>query len=203
MYRFRTFSNKDEVEFFVMDMWKPYLDIAKTYFKNATIVIDKYHFIRQVLWAFERVRKSVQKEFLKVRRTTFKRSRFLLLKRKNLLSDYEADCVEVMLLASRRIRNAYLIKEKFYEFIDSKSYDEARNKLNEWYMYLMSCNEPEFVTAEKTMRNWQPYILNAFACGYTNGYTEGCNNKIKVLKRNAYGYRDFDRFRSRILHMMN
>ncbi len=73
---FRTFPNRNEVEFFVMDMWKPYLEIAKTYFKNATIVIDKYHFIRQVLWAFERVRKSVQKDFLRIRRTIFKRSRF-------------------------------------------------------------------------------------------------------------------------------
>ena len=38
---------------------------------------------------------------------------------------------------------------------------------------------------------------------YTNGFTEGCNNKIKVLKRNTYGYRNFERFRKRILHMFN
>ena len=44
-------------------------------------------------------------------------------------------------------------------------------------------------------------ILNSFSVPLTNGFTEGCNNKIKVLKRNAYGYRNFDRFKSRILHM--
>mgnify|MGYP002517936246 CR=1 FL=1 len=43
----------------------------------------------------------------------------------------------------------------------------------------------------------------AFDYPYTNGFTEGCNNKIKVLKRNAYGYRNFNRFRKRILHMFN
>ncbi len=47
------------------------------------------------------------------------------------------------------------------------------------------------------------YILNSFTYPYTNGYTEGVNNKVKVLKRNAYEVRDFDRFRNRILHVMS
>ena len=46
-------------------------------------------------------------------------------------------------------------------------------------------------------------ILNSFDVPYSNGFTEGCNNKIKVLKRNAYGYRNFGRFRNRILHMFS
>ena len=53
-----------------------------------------------------------------------------------------------------------------------------------------------------TIIHWQDYILNSFECPYTNGYTEGVNNKIKVLKRNAYGVRNFKRFKNRILHMM-
>ena len=44
-------------------------------------------------------------------------------------------------------------------------------------------------------------ILNSFSSAIINGFTEGCNNKIKVFKRNAYGYRNFKRFRNRILHM--
>ena len=52
-----------------------------------------------------------------------------------------------------------------------------------------------------TMRNWFSGIINSFDTNITNGFTEGCNNKIKVLKRNAYGYRNFRRFRNRILHM--
>ncbi|MDD6434619.1 MAG: transposase, partial [Ruminococcus bromii] len=46
-------------------------------------------------------------------------------------------------------------------------------------------------------------ILNSFSYTITNGFTEGCNNKIKVLKRNAYGYRNFNRFRNRILHIFS
>ena len=45
---FRKFNDRDKVKYFIMDMWQPYKDIAETYFKNATIIIDKFHFIRQV-----------------------------------------------------------------------------------------------------------------------------------------------------------
>ena len=55
----------------------------------------------------------------------------------------------------------------------------------------------------KTMLNWLNSILNSFLTPITNGFTEGCNNKIKVLKRNAYGYQNFNRFRNRILHMFS
>ena len=53
------------------------------------------------------------------------------------------------------------------------------------------------------MINWLPGILDSFSSAITNGFTEGCNNKIKVLKRNAYGYRNFKRFRNRILHIFS
>ena len=199
---FRRFTDRKNVEYFVMDMWKPYKDIAETYFKNATIVIDKYHFIRHALWAFERVRKIEQKRFSKDRRIYFKRSKKLLLKRMKNLNAEDKDAVEIMLQASERLRYAYLLKEKFYEFIDSPNLIEAKKKLSEWYLYANACDLPEFNECCKTINNWEKYILNSFTCPYTNGYTEGVNNKIKVLKRNSYGVRNFERFRNRILHAM-
>ncbi|MBR3000564.1 MAG: transposase, partial [Oscillospiraceae bacterium] len=51
-----------------------------------------------------------------------------------------------------------------------------------------------------TYYNWLPQILTSLEYSYSNGYTEGCNNKIKVLKRNGYGYRNFEVFRKRILN---
>ena len=56
---FRQFSK------FVSDMWKTYSNISSVWFKNATQIVDKYHWIRQVIWAFERVRKAEQKKFSK------------------------------------------------------------------------------------------------------------------------------------------
>jgi transposase len=125
-----------------------------------------------------------------------------MLKRSRYLSDEQKDQVAIMLNTSERLSNAYLIKEKFYEFVDSKDSKEAVERLKAWYIFVEVMNEPEFRTCMKTMLNWQPYILNSFDCPYTNGYTEGVNNKIKVLKRNAYGMRNFNRFKNRILHMM-
>ena len=110
--------------------------------------------------------------------------------------------VEVMLSTSELLRNAYLLKNKFMEFVDSTSLDEAKQKLNAWYLYVATCKLPEFDYCLGTISRWQDGILNSFSVPFTNGYTEGVNNKIKVLKRNAFGVRNFERFRSRILYMM-
>ena len=55
------------------------------------------------------------------------------------------------------------------------------------------------VKAIQTFKNWQVEILNSFSFGYSNGFLEGINNKTKVMKRNAYGFRRFDHFRAKIL----
>jgi transposase len=200
---FKDFKDRKNVKYFVMDMWKPYKEVAETFFKNSTIVIDKYHFIRQVIWAFEKVRKSEQKKFASVRRKYFKRSRFLLLKRMKKLNEEQLQAVEVMLKTSTKLNDAYMLKEKFYEFVDSPDLESAKRNLKTWYLFVATCNVPEFDECVKTINNWEKYILNSFICPYTNGYTEGVNNKIKVLKRNAYGVRNFERFRNRILHVMS
>ncbi|PKM58493.1 MAG: hypothetical protein CVU98_00845 [Firmicutes bacterium HGW-Firmicutes-3] len=80
--------------------------MAETYFKNATIVIDKYHWIRQIIRAFDRVRKQKQKKFYKTRRKYFKRSRHLLLKGRRFLTDEQVNQVSVMLNTSSRLRTA-------------------------------------------------------------------------------------------------
>lgn len=79
---FNAFSKEErsKVKYFVSDMWKPYSNISSIWFKNATQIIDKYHWIRQVIWAFETVRKQEQKKFSKIHRRYFKKSRQLLIK---------------------------------------------------------------------------------------------------------------------------
>ena len=68
-------SKRMNVKYFSCDMNKTFIDIAKTYFPNAKIVVDRYHFIRQVYWALENVRKNVQKSMSKTLRRYYKRSR--------------------------------------------------------------------------------------------------------------------------------
>ena len=202
---FNSFSREERsrVKYFVSDMWKPYSNISSVWFKNATQIVDKYHWIRQVIWAFEAVRKQEQKKFNKSHRIYFKKSRTLLLKRFHSLSDEQKQQVNIMLYASATLSSAYFFKEDFLKILDCKDRVSAKNAMSDWINSALVCGIPQFEKAAKSMLNWLSGILNSFSSPITNGFTEGCNNKIKVLKRNAYGYRNFYRFRNRILHIFS
>ena len=193
------FPNRNEVRYFVSDMRKDYISMAKNLFPNAKIVIDKFHVVRYCTWALENVRKRVQKSLHPDERKYFKRSRTLLLKRMNHLTPNGRESVIRMLRFQSDLRDAYLLKEKFYSFMDSKDSEEARKRLHEFGLFAAVTDLKEFEPLFTVLRNWSKYILNSFDTGYTNGFTEGCNNKIKVLKRIAFGYRNFNNFRQRIL----
>lgn len=197
------FKNRDQVQFFVSDMRKEYIAMAKHLFPNAKIVIDKFHVVRYCTWAVENVRKRVQKGLHPDERKYFKRSRTLLLLRKDKLKDNGKETVIRMLRFHKDLANAYLLKEKFYAFMTSENSLAARERLHALILFAAAANLPEFEPLLSVLRNWTQYILNAFDCEYTNGFTEGCNNKIKVLKRIAFGYRNFANFRQRILLSFN
>ena len=197
---FSQFNNRKEVECVVMDMSSLFREVAKRCFSNAKIIADKYHVVRQVCWAMENVRKEEQKKFAVSRRRYFKRSRKILLKHFYDLTEEEVQQVEVMLLTSERLARAYYALQEFYILMDeSVSRDDARKRLGKWLMQVESYHLPEFNACITAIRNWSTEILNSFEYPYTNAYTEGTNNKIKVIKRNAFGMRNFQRFRNRIL----
>lgn len=197
---FKQFKNRDKVRIFVMDMWRPYYEIAKAYFKNALIIIDKYHYVRQNTWAFEAIRKREQNRLGKHALRLFKGSRKLLLSNPNKLSNEDKQQLNAILSYSEDLRQGYYLKNLFYEFSNSKTYKEAKPLLSRFILYAENSQIPEYINLAKTLTNWSEEILNSFRAPYTNGVTEGFNNKIKVLKRNGYGFRNFNRFRNRILH---
>lgn len=96
-----------------------------------------------------------------------------------------------MLMQSSDLATAYYLKEQFYDVMSSKSRDEAQKKLRKFILSAQASQLNEFKACLTMLSNWSKYILNAFECPYSNGFTEGSNNKIKVIKRNAYGYRNF------------
>lgn len=200
---FLGYENRRKVQYFVMDMSGPYKHLAQILFPHAKIIADRYHVVRQVIWAFENVRKEEQSKFHDARRKYFKRSRKLLLKKPSSLSPEEAAQVSAMLDVSEKLRQAYFMKNEFHKFMECKSREEAKKQLGIWNMMAVGYNLPEFQACTKTFYNWQDEILNSFEHPFTNGFTEGVNNKIKVIKRNAFGVRNFKRFRNRILHVMS
>lgn len=200
---FKRFPNRSDTAVFISDMWKPYYETASIYFKKAKFVVDKYHWIRQVLWAFDRVRKDIQKQFQKDYRIYFKHSRKLLFKRYDKLEETEKQQVSVMLSVSPTLYSAHFLKEQFLKILDCENRDSAKKLLTNWIDDANDSGIISFVKCAKTMYSWFTGILNSFDTPFTNGFTEGCNNKIKVLKRNAYGYHNFKRFRKRILYIFS
>jgi len=191
------------VKYFVCDMWQPYVDLAHTFFPNAKVCIDKYHFIRQVTWAMENVRKRLQKTMTITMRKYYKRSHKLLLTRYKKLKEENKKACDLMLLYNDDLRLAHWLKEKFYELCQDTRYSRQRRDFHDWIKIAESSGLKEFEKCADTYRRWSEEILNAFKYGITNGTTEGFNNKIKVLKRTSYGIRNFERFRTRILHSTN
>lgn len=200
---FRSFTKEErsKVQIVIMDMTHYYRELAQSFFPNAIIVADRFHYLRLVYWAFDKVRIDEQHKLHPDRRKYFKRSKALLWKRRSKLSEEQLDAVAVMLNISTRLGKAYLLKERFLEFMDSSDIAQAKHRLSLWFACADSCALPEFNTCKETLFQWLGPVLNSFLTPYTNGFTEGSNNKIKVLKRNAYGVRNFERFRARILYM--
>ena len=87
-------SKRMKVQYFSCDMNKTFIDLARIYFPNVKIVIDRYHFVRQVYWALENVRKRIQKRMLPSLRKYYKRSKSLITKRKAKLSNNNRAALE-------------------------------------------------------------------------------------------------------------
>ena len=195
----RSFPNRSEVRYVVMDMNRGFRDVARTFFPNAKIIIDRFHVVRFCTQAMDDVRKSVQKQLSDGQRRYFKRSRRLLLRHRDELSDEDRAALDVMLRFSDRLAQGYALKEAFYHFMAAPDRIEAGRRLDFWLDACDRLQLPEFLPCRKMLRNWRDSILNAFDVRLSNGFTEGCNNAIKTLKRASFGCQNFSRFRKRVL----
>ena len=196
---FSQFQSKTDVKYFVCDMNPHFREVAKTCFPKAAVVADRYHVIRQVYWAMERVRKNEQNKLSERFRKYFKKSRYLLMKPMEKLSDEEMDKLALMFEIAPRLADAYRLKNEFLNVIRSDSSKAGKPKLVDWLTAVEVMELPEFDDCTKAYRNWFQEILNAMDVPWSNGFIEGCNNKTKVLKRVCFGMRNFSNFRKRIL----
>ena len=189
-----------KVKYVVMDMSSLFRGVANVCFPKAAIVSDKYHVVRQAGWALENVRKAEQKRLSSDWRKYCKRSRYLLFKNPKKLKPEEKEKLLIILGLSTRIQHAYELKNELMDIMRSSSSAESKKKLADWIYLAENSDLPEFDTCTKALHNWSESILNALDHPYSNGFTEGCNNKTKVLKRVCFGVSNFSRFRNRILH---
>ena len=192
----------DNVKYFVTDLWDTYKDIAFTYFRKAKIIADHFHFIRYACNAVNDIRISVQKKLPKNERKYFKHSRKLLLSRQcNLKTDEQNDELSYILINySEDLRIAYREKELLLDIIHSNDAFETKSKsFSDWIKRNLESPVTQLQKCAKTYQHWYIEIKNSLGVQYSNGVTEGFNNKIKVLKRVSFGMRSFKNFKARIL----
>ena len=196
---FSQFTSKTNVKCFICEMNPHFRRVSKVCFPNAVIVADRYHVVRQVYWAMERVRKNEQNKLSNRFRKYFKNSKHLLSKKPEKLTEEEMDRLSLMFEIAPRLADAYRLKNEFLAVIRTKSSAEGKHKLADWLLSAELLDIPEFWNCTKAYHNWFHEILNSMDVPWTNGFIEGCNNKTKVLKRVCFGMRNFNNFRKRIL----
>ena len=201
---FKKFSQDqlDNVKYFITDLWETYKDIAFTYLRKAKIVADHFHFARYACNAVNQIRISVQKKLPKTERIYFKHSRKLLLSRKcNLKTDEQKDELSYILINySEDLRIAYREKEELLDIIHSTDSSGIKIKsFSEWVKRNLESPVSQLRDCAKTYQHWYTEIKHSLEVPYSNGVTEGFNNKIKVLKRLSFGMRNFKNFKARIL----
>ena len=197
---FKTFSKeaREQVKYIVMDMCPLFKLVMQTMFSHAHIVADRYHVCRLVDWALERVRKREQKQIVTHSRM-LKYNRRVLMKNPDTLTENERVKLLEILRISDDLRRAYGLRLGFRKIFKTYSIPNIERHIQLWLKIVESSHLPEFSNFKTSFISWFPQIVNAFVLPYSNGFTEGCNNNIKVLKRISYGLRHFGRFRVRIL----
>ena len=195
------YEERAKVKKVVMDLSTLFHSLAKQLFPEAKIIADKFHVIRVVINSLENVRKRIQKEFHDAKRKWFKRSRQLLLKPEYKLTDEDKIELNRMLNSSSELEKAWILKERFYEIFRKDTRTEAKKELRDWLLLANQLSIPEFKHCITTFTNWRTEIANIIGENVSNGFIEGSNNKIKVLKRISFGVQNFERFRNRILNL--
>ena len=216
-------ENRRSVEYIISDMYEPYLLVQKIMFPHAKYVVDKFHYTRYILQALDKIRIKLQKTY------GIKSKEYKLLKNKKnvaLLRRYSndiswwveqeryknghmvrvlpGDIIKELLSIDDELHRGYQLKEMFLDIINHALLSDARRQLKDWIDLCYESEIEEMIEAANTINNWLEYIVNSFIDSrYTNGFTEGINNKIKVIKRNAFGYKNFSFFRKRILYIFN
>lgn len=197
---FKTFSHaaRCKVKFIVMDMSSQFKKVMSALFPHAHIICDRYHVCRLVDWAVERVRKREQHK-LSAHSRMLKQNRRVLIKRPDRLTEAEAIKLEEIFKVSDDLRKAYALKISFRKLFVTYGKTPIHEHITKWLDAVQDAELPEFSNFFRSFPQWIDQLVNAFLLPYSNGYTEGTHNKIKVLKRISYGLRNFKRFRVRIL----
>lgn len=185
----------------VMDMWKPFRTATERHAPRAAILFDKFHIMRHLGKALDTVRKSEYARLSGRERRFIKGQKYTLLSNRENLTLEGRQALKTLLAANKRLNIAYLLKESFGQLWSYEREGWARRFFENWRAALKWQRlKPYERFAEMIDRHWDGI---AAYCKPENkvslGFVEGLNNKIRVIQRRAYGLRDEEYLRLKIL----
>jgi transposase len=186
------------VEVVRCDMWEGFSTTAKEIFPNASVVIDRFHFFNHCHQVLDTLRKELRKS--DPENASFKAIKWLLYKS---WADLNTEQRSTLLKAFRQsptLKQCYFLKVELQNIFNA---DIDKNKaevyVSQWVEQAKQVKHKAMDKFLTTFQTWKNDILNFFTYRISNGIVEGINNAIKTLKRLAYGFRNFEHFRNRIL----
>ena len=188
----------------VMDMWKPFLKSTNTNVPQAAILFDKFHILRHLGEALDRVRKQEYARLDGNDRKFIKGQKYALLSNRENLRGSARKNLKVLLDTNKRLNTAYVLKESFGQLWNYNKEAWARKFFDNWRDQLKWQRlKPYEKFAKMIDAHWDGI---AAYCKLENkvslGFVEGLNNKIRVIQRRAYGLREEEYLRLKVLTCM-
>lgn len=200
------------VETIVIDCHRPFLQAAIAAVPHARVVADKFHVLAAVDRAANnvRVRAGHKKNYRGRDGGTARqhnprndprvyRARWAFAKRQRTLMGDEREQLFALFADHPEVGVAWWLKEAFAAIYDAQTRDEAERRLELWAGHVREAGITELANLWRNLQWWREPILAYFEDRQTNAYAEGVTNKIKVMKRRAYGFRNRDRYRRKVL----
>lgn len=201
---FRLKQAKAKIRAVATDMAGGYISAVLKYLPKARLIFDHFHVVKLMNEKLTILRRDLYRELkANMHRDVLKGVRWLLLKNpENLVQDGKIDerkRLSDALELNKPLATAYYLKEDLRLFWDQSSAQKAERFLDEWCRRADSSGIRVLQTMAKTLRTHRQGLLNWYAERISSGPIEGINNKIGALQRRAYGYRNYEHLKLRIL----
>jgi len=188
------------IEAIAMDMWPAYISAVLKHYSYKVIVFDRYHVVADCNKVIDELRRQEAAAASKDDKAVYKGVRYLLLKAGEKIKDgtKARARLERLLSLNQSLNTAYIMKEELRAFWNCDSRHEAEHYLFNWLQKAWASGIPLLKHLANKLAAHRTGLLNYFDHRITTGKVEGLNNKIKTLKRQAYGYRNVEYFKLRI-----
>lgn len=183
-----------------MDMWDPYIAATKAYVPNADekIVFDRFHVMRHVLDAVDKVRKNENRQLAETGEQILKGTRYLWLWNEENIPEWRTEEFDTLRAQDLKVCRAWAIKENLRHLWDYRYKANMLRYFKRWYFWATHCRLEPIKKAAKTLKVHLDNIVTYAKHRITNALAEGMNTKIERIKRMACGFRNRAHYRTAI-----